>query len=73
MTAGAKIEHIIALTEDYTQQLISAKEAWQYNLTAALLSTEKVDTPPYPTDEAFEEVAEAILYRIRGVLDDSTV
>lgn len=74
MTAGAKIERIIALTEGYTQQLIKARKEWQHILTAAsLLSTEEITIPPYPTDEEFELVAEAVLYRIRGVLDDSTV
>ena len=73
MTAGAKIERIIALTEGYTQQLIKARKEWRYALTAASLSTEEITIPPCPTDEEFELVAEAVLYRIRGVLDDSTV
>jgi hypothetical protein len=73
MTAGAKIEHIIKLTEDYTNQLVHARKAYQYSIEAAVISSEFAEIQPSTEDSDFNAVAEAILYRIKGILDDSTV
>ena len=74
MTSASKVEQIIKIVENYTEKLVFARSNYQNRLNIALLSDEPVDNyPTPPKDEDFTAVADTILFRIKGVLDDSTI
>lgn len=81
MKASSKLEQIIAITDDYTKELVKAKatydmtvKAYETSLSFWIMSDSEEPIPEYPEpltigDNHLSATTEAILYRIQAVLE----